>query len=103
MYEVLTTRRGYSAVEAQIILQLLIGFSPEDAAVPETYEVLIDYLTHEKPAVRNLAVWHLVRLVPQGKSIAFKPDGTAEDAEKCRAEWKKLVPAGQVPPRPKKQ
>jgi hypothetical protein len=103
MYEVLTTRRGYTGVEAQIILQLLFGFSPEDAAMPETYEVLIDYLTHEKPAIRNLAVWHLVRLVPQGKSIAFKPDGNADDAEKCRGEWKKLVPAGQLPPRPKKQ
>jgi hypothetical protein len=103
MYEVLTTRRGYTAVEAQIIMQLLFGFSPEDAAVSETYEVLIDYLAHEKPAIRNLAVWHLVRLVPQGKTIAFKPDGNADDAEKCRAAWKKLVPAGEVPPRPKKQ
>ena len=64
-----------------MILQLLFGFSPEDLTQPETYEVLIDYLAHEKPAIRNLAAWHLVRLVPQGKSIAFKPNGTMADAE----------------------
>jgi hypothetical protein len=102
MYEILTTRRGYTEAEAQIIVQLLIGFSPEDAAEPVTYEVLIDYLVHEKPAIRNLAVWHLVRLVPAGKSIEFKPDGTMADARKCHAAWKKLVPSGQLPPMPKK-
>ena len=102
MYEMLTTRGGYTANEARIIVQLLFGFSPADAAVPETYEVLIDYLAHEKPGIRNLAAWHLVRLVPQGKSIPFKPDGTAEDAEKCFAAWKKLIPSGQLPPRAKK-
>ena len=30
--------------------EILFGFSPEDLAQPETYEVLIDYLVHEKPA-----------------------------------------------------
>ncbi len=103
MYETLTTRRGYTDAQAQIIVQLLFGFSPEDATVPETYEVLIDYLSHEKPAIRNIAAWHLVRLVPQGKSIPFKPDGTDADAEQTRAAWKKLVPGGQLPPAGKKE
>ena len=80
-----------------------VGFSPEDATMPETYEVLIDYLAHEKPGIRNLAAWHLVRLVPQGKSIPFQPDGTAEDAAKCVVAWKKLIPSGQLPPRVKKE
>jgi hypothetical protein len=102
MYQTLTTRRGYSPAEAEIIVQLLFGFSPEDAAEPETYEVLIDYLVHEKPAIRNIAVWHLVRLVPAGKSIEFKPDGTMTDAQKCHAAWKKLVPSGRLPTTPKK-
>jgi hypothetical protein len=102
MYETLRSRRGYTDGQAQIIVQLLFGFSPEDTTLPETYEVLIDYLVHEKTAIRNLAEWHLIRLVPQGKSIPFKPDGSAEDAEKCYAEWKKLIPSGQLPPRVKK-
>ena len=41
MYEVLTTRRGYTGVEARIILQLLFGFSPEDAAVSHTHASLL--------------------------------------------------------------
>lgn len=97
-YDFLTTVRGYSDAETRIILQLLFGFTPQDLAAPETYEVLIDYLLHEKPAVRNLAAWHLVRLVPQGKSIAFNPAGTLDDARGCHAQWKKLVPDGKVPP-----
>jgi hypothetical protein len=97
-YAFLTGVRGYTPAEARIIMQLLLGFTPEDLATPETYEVLIDYLLHEKPAVRNLAAWHLVRLVPQGKSIAFKPAGTADDARACHAAWKKLIPDGKLPP-----
>ena len=64
-YEILTTIRGYNTAQAKAIMQLLFGFSTDDLALPETYEVLIDYLVHEKPAIRNLAAWHLVRLVPQ--------------------------------------
>ncbi len=102
-YEILTTVRGYTSEQAKTILQLLFGFSSEDLAQPETYEVLLDYLVHEKPAIRTLAAWHLVRLVPQGKAIAYKPDGTREDAEKACAEWKKLIPSGQLPPPVKKE
>jgi hypothetical protein len=101
-YEILTTTRGYSSGQAQIIVQLLFGFSGDDLMQPETYEVLIDYLIHEKPAIRNLAAWHLVRLVPQGKSIPFKPDGTAAEAEATYAAWKKLIPSGRLPPLAKK-
>jgi hypothetical protein len=101
-YEILTTVRGYTETQAKVILQLLFGFSAEDLGQPETYEVLLEYLVHEKPAIRTLAAWHLVRLVPQGKKIAYKPDGSREDAEKACAEWRKLIPAGQLPPSLKK-
>ena len=70
----------------------------EDLKRPETYEVLIEYLAHDRPAIRNLAAWHLVRLVPQGKSIPYNPAGTAADAEAAYRAWKKLIPAGQLPP-----
>jgi len=102
-YEILTSRRGYSPGQAQTIVQLLFGFSTDDLAQPETYEVLIDYLIHDKPAIRNLAAWHLVRLVPGGKSIPHKPNGTLADAEVTHAAWKKLIPSGELPPPPKKE
>jgi hypothetical protein len=44
-----------------------------------------------------------VRLVPQGKSIPHKPNGTVADAEATHAAWKKLIPAGELPPAPKKE
>jgi hypothetical protein len=97
LYEVLVAGRAFTPAQAQTVVQLLFGFTPAEAAEPETYEVLIDYLAHEKPAIRNLAAWHLVRLAPAGKAIPFKPAATAAEAEECRAAWKKLVPAGTVP------
>lgn len=102
-YQMLTTARGYTPAQAKIVMQLLFGFSAAELQAPETYEVLIDYLAHEKPGVRNLAAWHLVRLVPQGKAIAYKPAGTAAEAAKAQEAWKKLVPAGELPPKPTKK
>ena len=101
-YRTLTTVRGYSAAQAKIVMQLLFGFSAAETRQPETYQVLIAYLGHEKPGIRNLAAWHLVRLVPQGKDIPYKPNGTAAEAVKTQEGWKKLVPAGELPPPPPK-
>jgi hypothetical protein len=104
LFETLTSPAlGYSATDAKIIMQLLFGFGPDDLTSPETYEVLIEYLTHDQPAVRNLAAWHLARLVPQGKGIAFKPGLTREQCEPLYREWKKLVPSGHLPPAPAKK
>lgn len=103
LYELLISpANGYSPPHARIMMQLLFGFAPTDLRQPETYEILIEYLTHDQAAIRNLAAWHLVRLVPQGKSVAFKPGGTKEECAAAYREWKKLVPAGQLPPVPKK-
>ena len=102
-YEILKTTRGYTPGQAQIIVQLLFGFSAEDLLQPETYEVLVDYLIHDKPAIRNLAAWHLVRIVPQGKSIPHKPNGSRADAQATHEAWKKLIPRGELPPPAKKE
>ena len=103
MYRLLTTSRGYSPAQAKIVMKLLFGFSSAELRVPETYQVLIDYLGHEKSGIRNLAAWHLVRLVPKGREIPYKPDGTAADALKAQAAWKTLIPAGELPPPAKKK
>jgi hypothetical protein len=97
LYSTLVEFRGYTPTQAKIIIQLLFGFSENDMKQPETYEVLIEYLLNEKKGIRNLAVWHLVRLVPQGKSIPFKPDCTQQECEKVYESWKKLVPTGKLP------
>jgi len=98
LYQWLTGTGGYTAAQARIVLQLLFGFSAAQLKAPETYQVLIDYIAHVKAAVRNLAVWHLVRLVPQGREIPYRANGTAAEAVKTQEAWKKLVPAGELPP-----
>jgi hypothetical protein len=102
-YQNLIAARGYTESQAKTIMQLLFGFAPAQLQMPETYEVLIDYLGHEKPAIRNLAAWHLIRLVPEGKNIPFKPDGTVAEAQKTQSEWQKLIPPGELPPNLKKK
>jgi hypothetical protein len=104
LYErLISPAQGYTAAQARTILQLLFGFGPDDLSRPETFEVLIEYLVHDQPPIRNLAAWHLVRLVPTGKGIAFKPNGTKAEYEAAYREWKKLIPSGKLPPEPKKE
>ena len=97
LYRHLTTAGGYTEGQARVLLQLLFGFAPADLARPETYEVLIDYLGSDKPAVRHLAAWHLSRLVPKGKAVPFRPNATAADWADVQAQWKKRIPSGEVP------
>ena len=75
----------------------MFGFAATDLTQAETFEVLIEYLQHETPAVRNLAAWHLHRLVPQGKIIPFSPTGDKGAIDRTYQAWKKLIPAGELP------
>ena len=102
LYDALVGDRGFTPTQADTILRLLHGFGAEDARKPETYEVLIEYLLHDKPAIRNLAAWHLVRLAPAGKDIPFKPNAGKAEFERAYSRWKQLIPAGRLPPAPVK-
>jgi hypothetical protein len=97
LFEVLVERLGYRPAQAETVVQLLHTPFAEDQ--PETFETLIAYLKHARLAVRQLAWWHLYRLAPAGRSIRYDPAGPEAEREKARAEWKKLVPTGKLPPR----
>lgn len=97
-YNFLVKEHGYTPAHASIALQLTRSFSDHDVATPECYELLTEYLKHEKAAVRGLAYWHLYRLVPAGRHIAFNPNGPADERAKGYQEWKKLIPDGKMPP-----
>jgi hypothetical protein len=101
LFRMLTDEAKIPPGQAETILQLLHSFSDADRAKPETFELLIGYLNHDRLAIRGLAHWHLTRLVPAGKDIQYDP--LAPEAERRRAQqaWKKLIPSGQLPPRPK--
>lgn len=93
---------GYTATQAKNMIHLLNGIDKEKLRLPETYDLLIDALNHPKLPARELARWHLVRLVPAGKDIAF--DAAAPEAMRLQSieAWRKLIPEGKLPPPPKK-
>src|SRR5262249_25884973 len=57
-------QKGYSEVKSDVVLHLLRSPDPEDLARRETYALLIEHLGSDKAGIRQLASWHLQRLVP---------------------------------------
>jgi hypothetical protein len=94
-------KQGFLANEAELIIHLLHGPHAKELGQPETYTALIKDLQHEKVAVRELTAWTLYHLVPQGKGISYDADGSEEERARAQAAWRRLIPPGQVPPRPK--
>src|SRR5262249_53961514 len=103
LYEFLQKEKKFTKAQAEIAVQLLHNYDEADRERPETYELLIGYLRSERPAVRELAAWHLYRMAPAGKDIPFDPGASREELDKAYKAWKKLVPTGQLPPKPKKE
>jgi hypothetical protein len=101
LYHLLIQRLDYRPNWAETVLQLL--HSPYAANDPETYELLIAYLKHGSLAVRELAHWHLTRLVPAGRDIPYDPAGPAAERERGYRAWKRVVPDGQLPQRKKEK
>jgi uncharacterized protein (TIGR03000 family) len=98
LYNILQQQLGFTKNEAEAVMDLLHSpFSPEQA---ETYETLITYLRHRRQAVRELAAWHLYRLAPTGRTIHFDASAPAAERDKAADEWKKLIPAGDLPKEP---
>src|SRR5215471_3178682 len=97
LYNALINERKFTPLDAEAIMQLLHGFSDADLRQPETYEALIDYLGHERVALRALAYWHLSRLVPGGRELGYSPLDEKEQRQKAVAKWQQLVPRGKLP------
>jgi hypothetical protein len=98
LYNGLIAKRGFKPVQAEAILSMLHSFSEEERSIPETYEVLINYLENDKLAVRGLAYWHLIRLVPQGKKFGYDPTAPKEKRDEAVQKWRALIPTGKLPP-----
>jgi hypothetical protein len=97
LHDFLIKQKKYRPREAKVILNLLRPFSNRDIGRPETYALLIDYLKQDRPAIRELAHWHLIRLVPKGSAIKYDAMGDSKQLDEAYAKWKKLVPDGTVP------
>jgi len=97
LYQYFRDRR-FTPAEAETAITLLHGFTAQEQQQPETFDVLIEYLLHERPLIRNLAAWHLRRLAPAGKNIPFLPNATPEQMQQGYNAWRKLIPVGKLPP-----
>lgn len=91
LYHRLIEIRKIPPEQARTILELLHSFGDEDLALPEPFQMLAAYLGHESFAIRGLANWHLIRLVPEGKEFGFDPLAPKDVRDKAREQWKKLI------------
>ncbi|MBV9125999.1 MAG: hypothetical protein JO112_21820 [Planctomycetes bacterium] len=100
LYDFLVQQRQYTASQAEIVLQLLHGFSNEDRNRVEIYEALVAYLNSSRVPVRELAQWYLYQWVPgAGRDIPYDPAGPKEQRERAYQAWSKLLTEGKLPPR----
>jgi hypothetical protein len=100
LHRVLIKDKKYRTREADTVLRLLYSYSEKDLGRPETYSQLIDYLRQEKPAIRILALWHLVAIVPAGRGINIDPMNEDNVGNLYKA-WKRQVPEGSLPKVPR--
>jgi hypothetical protein len=98
---VLITEKKLSPAKVKNAISLLIGFDYAERRQPTTYDFLIDCLKHKSLAVRELAQWHLVRLVPEGRDIPFDAAAPPAQQEQTIDRWRVLIPEGQLPRQPK--
>jgi hypothetical protein len=94
--------KGYTEGQAQTVLQLLRGFPEQQLREPATRITLVEYLNHDKLAIRQLAYTMLLFLVRGGEKIRYDPAGDAAQRERGAREWLKLVRSNgaQPPSRP---
>jgi hypothetical protein len=97
LYNQLTTKQGYTPIQAKSLLHLCYGIDEAKRRQPTTYELLIQALNHSKIPMRELAHWHLIRLAPDGKSIPY--DAAAAEPQRLQAieAWRRYIPEGELP------
>src|SRR5204862_7375706 len=100
LHTYLTKSAEYTPTQAQNLIHLFNGVRKERLSSPDTYELLIETLNHAKLPARELARWHLVRLVPGGDKIKYDAAAPETARQQTIAEWRKLVPPGECPPTP---
>jgi hypothetical protein len=99
LYKVLREHFKGKAV-ARKVLELLHGISTAEGNDAATWQRLIDDLDNPVLALRALSAWNLDMLVPAGRKIAYSPAGPQEMRHAAQAQWRKLIPPGNLPPAP---
>jgi hypothetical protein len=86
---------SYTSDDAQIVMSLVHRWSPEEDTKMEFRETLVSYLTHKKPAIRELAHDYLLTLpglYQIGSKIGY--NAMAPNYMQLAKEWQKVVQQG---------
>jgi hypothetical protein len=98
-FKLLQEKKGYSEQQAETALMLLHGFAEPTTTDPATYQTVIAALSSDRVGIRELAIWRLAWLDPEGAArINFRPGETDMNRERAIAEWKRRIPEGKLPP-----
>jgi hypothetical protein len=81
---------GSDMDDRAIVLRLLWGYSPEDAHDRKTSKQLVDWLEHDRLAVRCLAI-DQIRELTGGKTLHYKAAMTPSDRKRLKKEWEQYV------------
>lgn len=98
-FNLLQEKKGYSDQQAETVLSLLHGFAEPAITDPATYQTVIAALANDRVGIRELAIWRLAWLDPDGAArINYRPGDTDMNRERAIAEWKRRIPEGKLPP-----
>jgi hypothetical protein len=105
LLQMLVNQKQYTQRQAETVLQLLHGYTEQDAADPALRATLVDYLNHDRLPIRQLAHWQLVQLVPEGQRIRYDAAADPAQREAGQEQWRRLAREGKPgnkPPEPRK-
>jgi hypothetical protein len=91
--------KKFRTADAREILELLHTPSEAQRGSPDFWMALAQLLVHDKQAIRELALWHLVRLLPEGRKIGYNPTAPPEVLQATAQQWKELVESKSMPPK----
>jgi hypothetical protein len=101
-YQVYQAFMPYKRVVAKKIMELLHGTTQKEAAIPATWQRLINDLNNPVLPLRELSAWNLEILVPAGGKLAAAYSASLPEAQRqaIQAAWRQVIPPGQLPPQP---
>jgi len=89
----------YKLGQAANMMELLhmTWYSSQAQKDPTTYDTLIGYLDNDLMPIRELAAYHLYRLV-QGQPVPpFNATWPREDRRRTQENWRRVIPPGKLP------
>src|SRR5262249_21792794 len=90
-------QKQYPPQQAETVLQLLHGYTEQDAADRALRATLVDYLNHERLPIRELAHWQLMQIMPEGQRIPYDAAAEPGRREGAQEQWRGLAAAAARP------